>query len=293
LLVPIDLTPISDRVLGRISLLPLADEAQITLLHVIPGGLTVRERRQVGRDVAKAFPGEARHLRQALPKNVVVDPVVTAGDVAKEIGTIATRVGAELIVMGRCKRRALREAFLGSTAERVVRQAQLPVLVVRLPPRAPYGRPALALDFDQAASAVIQLMLRVLPTPRPRITLIHAFDDPYRGLGYPGLPKEDAEEREAVLRYAASKELETLVAAALAKAHVDSDDAPRLHTHVRYGSARHLVEQAVARAGTDLLMLGTRGHSGPLQVFLGTVAGDLLRAVKSDVLVVPPRRSRS
>ena len=50
-----------------------------------------------------------------------------------------------------------------------------------------------------------------------------------------------------------------------------------------------MVEKATEQAEKDLLVLGTRGHSGAAYVFLGTVAGDLLRAARCDVLVVPSR----
>jgi nucleotide-binding universal stress UspA family protein len=41
-LVPDDLTPYADRVLGLAALLPLADAATVTLLHVVPDTLTPR-----------------------------------------------------------------------------------------------------------------------------------------------------------------------------------------------------------------------------------------------------------
>jgi hypothetical protein len=40
----------------------------------------------------------------------------------------------------------------------------------------------------------------------------------------------------------------------------------------------------------DLLLLGTHGRAGLAHALLGTVAGDVLRDVQCDVLVVPPRR---
>jgi nucleotide-binding universal stress UspA family protein len=58
------------------------------------------------------------------------------------------------------------------------------------------------------------------------------------------------------------------------------------------GSPRGVVEKAIKKAQTDLLVLGTRGYSGAAFVFLGTVAGDLLRAAQCDVLMVPPTRRR-
>jgi nucleotide-binding universal stress UspA family protein len=288
LLVPTDLTPGSDRVLGRVALLPLAHDARVTLLHVVPGSLPAAEQRKAQRDANMSLADEARHLRQQVRNKVTVEPLVIVGAAAKEIAASATEVNAELIVMGRGGGRALRDAFLGSTAERVVRQARLPVLVVRLPPREAYGRPSLAVDLDQAAHEVVRVALLVLPPPRPRIEVIHAFDMPFHGLIYPSLSEDEIEERKDALRFTATHELAKLLAAALEKANVRSEEGPSWTTHVRYGSPRIIVEKALKESDPDLLVLGTHGYSGAAYVFLGTVAGDLLRAARCDVLVVPP-----
>jgi len=287
-LVPIDLTPGSDRVLGRLRMLPLATDGDVTILHVIPGSLPPRERREAERYAKKALASEALHLRESLSTNVGVDALVTLGSAAKDIGTAATETKAELIVMGRGGGRALRDAFLGSTAERVLRQAKLPVLVARLAARAAYHRPALALDLDQAAHEVLRCMLRLIPPPRPPVTVIHAFDFPYSRSAYTMLSEDEAEERKAEIQSKAAHELARCLREALTKAHVPPAHAPHWEMHVRYGSPRLVVPKAVSKAETDLLVLGTRGYTGPAHVFLGSVAGDLLREVKCDVLVVPP-----
>ena len=167
LLVPVDLTAISDRVLGRAALLPLTDTARVTLLHVVPGNLPARTRDRAARDARRSLVNEARHLAKALPKSVGIEPVVKVGSSAAEIAACATSTKPELIVMGRGDSRALRDIFLGSTAERVIRRGQLPVLAVRLAPRVAYRRPAVALDFDPASTNVLALMLRTVPFPRP------------------------------------------------------------------------------------------------------------------------------
>ena len=293
LLVPVDLTPSSDRALGRLSLLPLADDARVTLLHVVPGNLRPGEQRSAERDASKALAEEVRHLRGQIHKKIRIEPVVVVGAAAKQIAARATAVQAELIVMGRGGGRALRDAFLGSTAERVIRQARRPVLMVRLAPRAAYRRPALALDLDQAAHEVVRLMLLLLPPPRRPVDVIHALDVPYQGLIYPSLSEDDAEARKYELRSNAAHELTKLLATALARADVRPEDRPFWKTHVRVGSPRIVVEKAIARAETDLLVLGTHGYSGAAYVLLGTVAGELLRAARCDVLVVPPPGDRS
>jgi nucleotide-binding universal stress UspA family protein len=227
-----------------------------------------------------------------VPRHARIETLVKPGAPAKEIGASAARVKAELIVMGRGGRRTLREEFLGSTAERVIRQSRLPVLVVRLTPRAAYRRPALALDTDRAAHEVVRLMLLVLPSPRPRVAVIHAFGVPYRSLISSSLSDDEVSEMEISYQREATQDLTKLLHASIAKANLRPEDVPSWDTRVRYGSPRVVVEKFTRKAETDLLMLGTRGYSGVAQAFLGTVAGDLLRKAKCDVLVVPPRSSR-
>lgn len=293
LLVPIDFTPISDRILSRVSLLPLAEHARVTLLHVVPGSLPPREQRSAERDAKKALAEEVRHLRTLVPQKVSIESLVKRGSSSSEIAECASRAKAELVVMGRTGGRVLRDAFLGSTAERVIRQARLPVLAVRLAARGAYRRPALALDLDPTTHDVVRLMLVVLPAPLPAVDVIHAFDYPYGRLGYPSLPEHHAQAIKNELRSTAARALDKLLAKALAKANVRRNEAPFWKTHVQCGSPRTVVERVTKKADTDLLVLGTRAYSGAAYVLLGTVAGDLLRAAECDVLVVPPSRSRA
>jgi nucleotide-binding universal stress UspA family protein len=290
LVVATDFTPTSDRVLRRVSLLPLVDDARLTLLHVVPGSLPAGEQRRMKGDAGRALAEEQRHLRKSLPRNVRVERRVTLGGAANEIGACATREKADLIVMGRGGR-AMREAFLGSTAERVIRKARLPVLVVGRSPRTAYRRPVLALDIDRAANEVVRIMLLLLPPPRPRVDVIHAFGVPYPSLIYGSRSGEEVLDIEDVFREKANRDLTRLLASAVPR-NVPPVDAPLWRIHVQYGSARAVVGRAIRKTEIDLLMLGTRGYSGVAYAFLGTVAGDLLRKASCDVVVVPPAPSR-
>jgi nucleotide-binding universal stress UspA family protein len=285
-LVPIDLSPISDRVVSRVSLLPLTDHARVTLLHVVPGSLSKGEQRRAERDAYNALGDEVRHLRKLLPRQTKVDVLVAEGSAPSEIAACGSKLKSDLIVLGRSGGRPLRDALLGSTAERVIRQARLPVLAVQLPARGDYRRPLLSLDLDPTARHVIDVMLRVLPPPRPMVEVVHAFDTPYRGLIYPSLSEDDAEDLKNELRGKASRELAKL----LSSVSIRREDGPAWKTNLRCGSPRNVVVKEMKKADTDLLVLGSRGFSGAAYLLLGTVAGDLLRAAKCDVLVVPPAR---
>lgn len=288
LLVPVDLTPSSDRVLGRLARLPLARGAHVTLLHVVPDTLTIPDQRSAQHDAKKALREEARVLSATLPAKVRVEVLVKVGSTPAVIATAARAAKAELVVMGRGGARALRDVFLGSTAERVIRRGQLPVLVVRLPPRKAYRYPALALDLDQAAKPAVAMLLRVIAPPALVVRVIHAVSVPYQSLAYPSLPSELGVKRSYGLQQHASQQLGKLLGKAVTHAEVPPAEAPIWDHHVRVGSPHTVIQKAVKSADTDLLVLGTHGRAGLAHVFLGTVAGDVLRDVACDVLVVPP-----
>jgi nucleotide-binding universal stress UspA family protein len=255
---------------------------------VVPGSLTPGERRRAERDAIREIAEEIRHCRHPLPRHLQIQTLVRVGATAKTISTCASALKAELVVMGRGSRTRLRDEFIGSTAERVIRQAKVPVLVVRLAPRARYSRPALAIATDKAAPRAIDVMLRVLPPPRPGILVIHALDSPYHSYTYPSLSEDDVQDRMEELQVSAGREIRALLGKALSHAGVPKEDAPRWVEHFRFGSPRLLVERVVRKRGVDLLVLGTRGYSSASTLFLGSVAGDLLRRSRCDVLVVPP-----
>jgi len=290
LLVPVDLSPASDRVVGRAALLPLASDGRVTLLHVVSSKLPPDARKAAERDARRALDDEADGLARILPATVAIRHLVRVGTPATEIIESAKSTQAELIVMGRGGGRGLRDLFLGSTAERVARQATRPVLVVRLRARTPYHRPAVALEFDPIAHQVLALMLQMIPRPRPRVAIIHAYDAPDHGTRYPSLDMDDLAESLDLYRDKALRELSKLVGAALKAAKLAPKEIAWI-PHVQHGSARTVIEKMVQRTKVDLLMLGTRAYSGIAQAFLGTVAGDVLRSVTCDVLVVPPRPS--
>ncbi len=287
-LVALDLSPMSARVAARAALLPLADDARLTLLHVLPR-LRRTTLRQGAEEVAReTLETTAAEIAPSLGEKVQLRSLVTTGSAAKEISKQARAARADLVVLGRGGARALRDTFLGSTAERVIRGSQLPVLAVRNPARARYRRPLLALDLDDAAPQALGVVLRLFPPPRPQLSLVHVYDGSTDLLDAWNPTAEQARECRRLSREAAIGRIAHLLAIChrLAKGE-DVAWSPV----VRVGSPREVIPRTLAKRRADLLVVGTRGRSALAQAFLGTVAGDLLRAVSCDVLVVPPQQA--
>ena len=70
---------------------------------------------------------EHRTLTRAVETHVV------AGFAADEVTRLATKVGADLIVVGTHGRTGIRLLLLGSVTEQIVRTSTVPVLTVRMP----------------------------------------------------------------------------------------------------------------------------------------------------------------
>lgn len=285
-LVALDLSPLSARTAARAALLPLAAGSHLTLLHVMPWLRRAQTRRGAGKAARAALEELASDLAPSLGREVRLRTEVRSGPAASEIAKQAHAARAELLVVGRGGHRALRDALLGSTAERVVRQSRVPVLAVRNQPRGPYRRPLLAVDLDDAAPPVLAVALRLFAPPRPQLALVHAYGGDVDDLARydPLLADELAESQRASWEAATYR-----VAQLLAIGHqLARGEELAWEPMLRRGSATRVVPKAVTKRRADLLVVGTHARSSLSQVFLGTVAGDLLRAVRCDVMVVPP-----
>jgi universal stress protein A len=138
ILVPIDFSAPSKKALDYA--VPFAEQfgAKLTLLHVVEPVATP--------DFANSFPlmmekdklmTECKAQLQLLVKQHAIDPklvektLVRQGRSFHEIADAARTLKTDLIIMSTHGYTGLKHALLGSTAERVVRHAPCPVLVVR------------------------------------------------------------------------------------------------------------------------------------------------------------------
>lgn len=145
LLVPLDESPVTSRVLEWARSLGERDGTEITLLHVVSStmlnellsagavisGVMVPIPDQVLTNAEMDAGGWLQQLASdAQLDRPGVSTLVKAGDPADEILIAAEQLGADLIVMG-SSAHGLRAAILGSVAREVLRAAKTPVLVVR------------------------------------------------------------------------------------------------------------------------------------------------------------------
>jgi nucleotide-binding universal stress UspA family protein len=140
ILVPVDFSDHSARVLRLAAELCRKHEASATLLHVWePELIPARDTYQLFDP--RSLPNGLAHLKEALETAkhellangaMQVETSLEHGKPDQEILSFARAGGFSLIVMGTHGRTGLVHALLGSVAEHVVRRANCPVMTVRL-----------------------------------------------------------------------------------------------------------------------------------------------------------------
>lgn len=145
ILVPHDFSPCAARATALASRLARVHGAEMALVHVssLPPNLAP--------DAQVTPPGEEGPLsvdeyttRGALRRlEAVAEPLrrggisvltrATTGEVAQEVLDAANELGADVVVVGTHGRTGLSHLLLGSVAERLVREASVPVITVRSP----------------------------------------------------------------------------------------------------------------------------------------------------------------
>lgn len=182
----------------------------------------------------------------------------------------ATRLGAEVIIVGGKHHGVVGRWVHGSTAHALVRTASVPVLVAVRP--TPPERVLVAVDLSAAALPTIDAAvhyaalgggaLRALSVIEP-LPVIPEIPMPYR--------VEDYYQQ-------ASEQLEATVWPHL---------APAVERQVRYGMAVETILREANEWAADLVVLGSHGRGWAERAILGSVTERLLGHLPTSVLVVP------
>jgi nucleotide-binding universal stress UspA family protein len=264
-----DLTDRSWCALVRAVQLKRATAARLTLLHVAEGALTedlVQSHRAAAMASMEGLLSRAAgdQLRRIVIKVLVGDPV-------SQIVAEAEARSADLIVLGEPGKRRLKELFVGTTAERVIRHSQRPVLLAKVASDRPYRRALLAFDRSEAAQRALATALAL--APRAEFRLVHARQSPE-----PVGASDDAERTQEFLDTAAKEARRRSL-----YPHAS------LAVEVREGAPVPVIAGALAGFGADLLAMGTHSRGGLESAVFGSVAQELVAASPCDALVVPPR----
>ncbi|MFO0700760.1 MAG: universal stress protein [Nitrospira sp.] len=269
----------------RAAMVAVEQHAQLSLLHVIDqsalnslGRLSTAPSELETKliDDARSLLNEwIADISRKLPMQAIA--CVKTGRVLDEI--VAASKTADLLVLGAHGTNFLRDLIIGTTTKRLLRISTRPMLVVKGPPLAEYGRLIVPVDFSGYSSTTVEMAGRI--SSNARITLVHAFRIPFEGrLRIAGASDEnirnycEAEQQEAM------KRIGDLI-------HDFCDDVQRISYTVELGDASRVILAKEQEFAADLIIMGKRGQSIVEELFLGSVTSHVLSGSTCDILVVP------
>ncbi|MGE8678324.1 MAG: universal stress protein [Achromobacter marplatensis] len=275
ILLATDLSARGDRALDRALQLTKALNTKLIVLHVMESHSTsARLTTPVWRRLSSDHKALAeRELAEDLAAaDVPFEVVVVSGDPLAHIMETADGFGCSLIVTGTARDETLGRLLLGTTVEKLARQARQPVLVVKTRPRKPYHDVLVATDFSPGSRQALRAALQLVPDAN--LTLFHAYDVPFQGKTVPD---------DAITR--------SFYKGAEQSAREFTADTPELagltpNIVLEPGQPETVLSEYSFNHRSDLVVTGTHGRTGILRTAIGSVAERLLESLPSDVLIV-------
>jgi len=279
-----DFTGSGSKAVHRAARLAMEQRARLELLHIVhsPALESLRPLFPSPTDVEKRILQDARTQLEKLATAVAAETGVRPGTGVHlghvVDGILAGSEAADLLVVGARGANPVRDLLIGSTAERLLRKSQQPVLMVNREPAHAYRRVLVPMDFTPVSGPLLRMAMQL--APEARITAFHAFDIPFEAkLWLTGVPEDRIQDYRDKARQFSIDALHALIGDAGA-------DAGRCEAVAELGEAAPLILDQAAAIGADLIVMGKRDQTVAEELLLGSVARRVLASSDCDVLVL-------
>ncbi|HBZ38685.1 MAG TPA: universal stress protein [Balneola sp.] len=260
IIVPIDFSEYSEYALETAAILAKKNHAEILALHMLELSEAILTKGSDSQMESLFFMKLAEKrfnefLDKAYLDNIKVTPIVKHFKVFSEVNEVAKENQADLVVMGSQGSSGIKEYFVGSNTEKVVRYSDIPVLVIKHNPiLTEFETIVFASDFsDDAVSAYLKAK-DMCNTLQANMNLV-----------YVNLPGES---------FKSTAEMEGKVVNFLKKAEGNLESLSKV-TYV----SDYTVEQGISNfanlIGADLVAVATHGRKGIAHFFEGSISEDV------------------
>lgn len=261
IIVPIDFSNHSENALKAAAFFSKKVETEVYALHMLDiQEVNLSQSPEFSQEKAVFFYKLAeerfkKFLKKSYLKDVKVIPIIKHYKVFSEINAIAKEIDADLIIMGSHGANGLKEFFTGSNTEKVIRYAEIPVLVIKNELNdVDFSDVVFATDFSEETIPAFKRMLSSLLFLKAQIHLL-----------FVNLPND---------KFLTTPEMDALVNNFLmiAEGHVE-----RL-INVNFVCAKTIEKGILSfsnAVGADLIAVATHGRKGLSHVFSGSISEDV------------------
>lgn len=261
ILVPIDFSEHSEYALETAATIAKKHGSEIFVLHMLElsNAIYTASSDSLTEEAVFYLKLAEKKMHTFLDRNflegIAVTPIVKHFKVFKEINDVIDAHDINLVVMGSHGASGVKEVIVGSNAEKVVRYAEVPVLIVKHNP--------ILLEFDTAIFAsdfsdeAIEAYLKAKSTFNKLNSEMHIL--------YVNTPDNG---------FKSSTEIDILVTKFLKKADGNLENLTNVHVVSDYSVERGILNFA-NNIGADLVAVATHGRRGLSHFFEGSISEDI------------------
>jgi nucleotide-binding universal stress UspA family protein len=295
ILCPVDFSDYSRRALDHAIAIARWYESTVTALHVFspalvapygPGPVVFEPIVLIPADRDQLLADTKAFIEAEAAPGVAIEAVVREGNTATEILDQATKMSADLLVIGTHGRSGFERLVLGSVTEKVLRKARCPVLTVprRLPDAVPSGpvlfkRILCAVDFSESSMHALNYALSLAQEADGCLTVVHVLGAEF--VGQVGLGEEH------LSLAALQRQHEAEARKLLDKAVPDSTAAYcTADTMLLRGKPWREILRIAADRQAELIVMGVQGRGAADLMFFGSTTQHVVREATCPVLTL-------
>jgi len=194
-------------------------------------------------------------LQKGFLEDLEVVPLIKHYKIFSEVNQVAKEVNADLIVMGSHGVSGLKEFFMGSNTEKVIRFSEVPVFVVKKELKdTDFKDVVYATDFSEESIPAFKNMLKTLDVFNAKKHIL-----------YVNLPNEN---------FKTSPEMDAIAHEFLIKAEGNTDRLINVNFVCERSIEKGILNFSNA-VGADLITTATHGRTGLSHIFSGSISEDL------------------
>jgi nucleotide-binding universal stress UspA family protein len=288
-LCPTDFSEVSTKAEAYATALAEHYNASLHLLHVDPPMPIMAPYGEIPVDVRlfeeqreQALADLAAAGDRARARGVDTETSVRGGHPAREILAVVDEQGADLLVLGTHGRGGVEHLLLGSVAEKIVRKAPCPVMVV--PPASHpetgvlFSRILCPIDGSAASHDAVTFALSLARETDGELTLLYVVEPVPASGEFGALDFEE-------YRRLGDAHAKTVLAAAVPP---EVREWCRVREQTSVGKPSERIVEAARTGQADVIVMGVRGRGAIDLMAFGSTTNDVIRRAGCPVLAVHP-----
>lgn len=213
-----------------------------------------------------------------------VIPIVRFGKPFLEIIQIVKEKKVDLLAIGTHGRAGMDRVILGSVAERIVRKAGCPVMVIRGRKYVGFKRIIVPIDFSDCSRKALEYAIATAKAHNSKLTILHVYEESFIE---PYVNAANSEEEAGEIMKEIEFVNEIKYDEFLKTVDLSGVEYEKL---LKKGVPETDIVEIAMEQQANLIVMGTHGRSGIKHILIGSTSEEVVRAVHCDIIIVKPEK---